>query len=63
MNRAPSLYQLQSQWDQDGADARFAPFRAGIRAAARADLRAASYTVPLLVAALLGITAMAGAFA
>lgn len=63
MNRKPNLHQLQSQWDQDRAAERFAPFRDEIRAAARADLRAASYAVPLLLAALLGITCIAGAFA
>lgn len=69
MNRArnlgqrPSLYQLQSQWDQDRAAAQFAPFLADIRAAARRDLTALPALALLLALAVTGLACIARAFA
>lgn len=63
LGQRPSLYQLQSQWDQDRAAARFAPFLADIRAAARRDLIALPPLLALLAVAVTGLACIAGSFA
>lgn len=61
--RQPSLYDLQSQWDQDRAAEQFAPILAQIGATARRDLAALPPLLVLLALAATGLAAMAGAFA